>query len=36
MGALKKKFKNQLRPEVRPGSVNFGQNFLIYLMRQSL
>jgi hypothetical protein len=22
-----KKFKNQLRPLVRPGTVNFGQNF---------
>ncbi len=31
-----KKFKNQLRPLDRPGSVNFVNIFEIYLMRQSL
>jgi hypothetical protein len=31
-----KKFKHQSRPLVRPSSLNFGQNFEIYLMGQSL
>jgi hypothetical protein len=31
-----KKFKNQPRPLVSPSSVNFSQNFKIYLVRQSL